>query len=242
MLFVEALLRFKRASAGGWYSSLVFPGSLHDLGPDNTGVQVVEFDVTPLSKPVDAVIGYAGRATNVTAYSSLAMLVRLNPNGFFDVRRGAGCAALVSLPYEAHATYHVRLRADLGARRYSVWVRPPGGGEVLLADGFAFRSDAPPSSELGKVSLKSGHFDNEIRVSGHTVRREGAPATPNPSEPIPPTQEEPPPPGALEEPASTPEDATESDNGGCAAAPGSALAAAGLLLWLLWSRRRSTRP
>jgi len=43
---------------------------------------------------------------------------------------------------------------------------------VLLADRFAFRSDAPATDDLGKVSLKSGHFDNEIRVRNHTVRSE----------------------------------------------------------------------
>lgn len=176
--FVEALLRFKLASAGGWYSTLGFPGSLHDLGAGNTGVQVIEFDVTPLSKPVDTVIGYAGRATNVVAYSSLSMLIRLNPSGFFDVRRGADYAALASLPYAANTPYHVRVRADLAAKRYSVWVRPLGGSEVLLADSFVFRSDAPAIADIGKVSLKSGHFDNEIRVSGHIMRRASAPANP----------------------------------------------------------------
>jgi len=235
--FVEALIRFKLASAGGWYSTLVFPGSVRDLGANNTGVQVAEFDVTPLSKPVDAVIGYAGRATEVSSYSSLAMIVRLNPSGFFDVRRGAGYAALVSLPYEANVTYHVRLRADLAAKKYSVWVTPRGGSEVLLADGFAFRSDAPAISDLGKVSLKSGHFDNELRVSGHTVRPEGIPASPPPSEPAPPALVEPEPPGVSEEPGVAPAET----GGGCAAAPGSMLGTAGLLLWLLRSRRRASR-
>ncbi|MFL5345163.1 MAG: glycoside hydrolase family 88 protein [Hyalangium sp.] len=239
--FVEALIRYKLARAGGWYSTLVFPGSLHDLGANNTGVQVAEFDVTPLSKPVDAVIGYAGRATNVTAYSSLSLLIRLNPSGFFDVRRGGDYAALASLPYEINATYHVRMRADLGAKRYSVWVRPPGGNEVLLADNFGFRSDAPAITDLGKVSLKSGHFDNELRVSGHSVRLGSAPVTsPSPSEPSPPAAGEPPPTGAPEvsdPPAETP---PERESKGCAAAPGSMMALVGLLLWLLGRGRRSS--
>ncbi len=171
--FVEAVIRFKLAAAGGWYSTLDFPRSLRSLGTGNTGVQVVEFDVTPLSKFIDTVVGYADTSTNVTSYASLALSLRLNPSGFFDVRRGGAYAALVSQPYEANATYHVRMRADLNAKTYSVWVTPPGGAEVLLADRFAFRSDAPATDDLGKVSLKSGHFDNEIRVQNHTVRPEG---------------------------------------------------------------------
>jgi unsaturated chondroitin disaccharide hydrolase len=168
--FVEAVSRFKLWNQGGWLSTLGFPESVRGLGTGNTGVRLVEFDVTPLSKPVDGVIGYADTSTNVTAYASLAMSIRLNPSGFFDVRRGGDYAALASVPYQPHTTYHVRMRTDLAAKTYSVWVRPPGGGEVLVADRFAFRSDAPPTDDLGKVALKSGHFDNEFRVRNHTVQ------------------------------------------------------------------------
>ncbi|WP_375767969.1 glycoside hydrolase family 88 protein [Archangium gephyra] len=171
--FVEAVNRFKLLNAGGWLSTLGFPGSVHDLGTGNTGVRVVEFDVTPLSKFIDAVVGYADTSTNVTTYAGLPMSLRMNPSGFFDVRRGADYAALASVPYEANTTYHVRMRADLNARTYSVWVTPPGGTEVLLADRFAFRSDAPATDDLGKVVLKSGHFDYEFRVRNHSVRPEG---------------------------------------------------------------------
>jgi unsaturated chondroitin disaccharide hydrolase len=171
--FVEAVKRFKLFNAGGWLSTLGFPESVRGLGTGNTGVRVVEFDVTPLSKFIDAVVGYADTSTPVTGFSSLALSLRMNPSGFFDVRRGGEYAALASMPYEAHTTYHVRMRVDLGARTYSVWVTPPGGAEVLLADRFAFRSDAPPTDDLGKVSLKSGHFDHEFRVRNHTVSAEG---------------------------------------------------------------------
>ncbi|WNG48237.1 alpha-12C2-mannosidase [Archangium minus] len=176
---VEAVSRFKLWNQDGWLSTLGFPESVRSLGTGNTGVRIVEFDVTPLSYPIDGVIGYADTSTNVTAYSSLAMAIRMNPSGSFDVRRGAAYAALANVPYQANATYHVRMRTDLNAKTYSVWVRPPGGTEVLIADRFAFRSDAPATDDLGKVSLKSGHFDNEFRVRNHTVRAEttAAPST-----------------------------------------------------------------
>jgi unsaturated chondroitin disaccharide hydrolase len=167
---VEAVSRFKLWNQGGWLSTLGFPEGVRGLGTGNTGVRLVEFDVTPLSKLIDGVIGYADTSTNVTAYSSLAMSLRMNPSGFFDVRRGGEYAALASVPYQPHTSYHVRMRVDPGTRTYSVWVTPPGGGEVLVADRFAFRSDAPPTDDLGKVALKSGHFDDEFRVRNHTVR------------------------------------------------------------------------
>jgi unsaturated chondroitin disaccharide hydrolase len=180
--FVEAVLRFKRAAAGGWFSALPFSGSVRSLGSSNTGLLRVEFDVTPLTHPLDGVVGYADSSTSITDYSSLAMTLRMKPAGFFDVRRGGEYAALASLPYQAHATYHVRMRVDLGAKVYSVWVTPPGGSEVLLADRFAFRTGAPPIDDLGKVSLRTTRFDYDFRVTNHTVAPEGTPPPPPPVE------------------------------------------------------------
>ena len=175
--FIEAVLRFKRQSPGGWFATLGFPESVHPLGTGNTGVVDVEFDVTPFSNSVDGVVGYADSSTTITGYGDLAMTVRMNPDGFFDVRNGGGFAALVSLPYQAYNTYHVRMRADLPARVYSVWVTPPGGSEVLLAERFTFRTGAPPIDDLGKVSLRTVRFEYDFRVNNH---RPGSGVTPPP--------------------------------------------------------------
>jgi unsaturated chondroitin disaccharide hydrolase len=225
--FVEALHRFKRASAGGWYSTLGFPGGLHDLGAGHSGVRIIEFDVTPLSAVIDGTIGYTGRSAPVTGYASLPLLVRMNPEGVFDARRGDDYAALARVPYQAQATYHVRLRADLDARTYSVWVTPPGGGEVRLAEDFAFRAEAPPPAELGQVVLKSGRFDDEFRVHHHTVRAEGAPPTPGTPTQPPPSPPQTPGPGE-----------TPPEEGGCATAPGALLTVLGPWPWLTRARRR----
>ena len=119
--FVEALERFQRASQGGWSSKLLFAGSTHALGPQNTGVRRIEFDVTPLSRALDGVIGYADSTTSLTAFSQLSLALRMNPDGVFDVRQGNGYAARVRLPYEANTRYHVRMHVDLGTQTYSVW-------------------------------------------------------------------------------------------------------------------------
>ena len=170
---LEAVRRFQRQtrppSPADWYSKFDFAAATHDLGSGNTGVQVVEFDVTPLNHPLDSVIGYADSSTTVTAFSQLSMLIRMNASGFFDVRNGGTYAATTPVPYDALSTYHFRMVTDLGAGRYSVWVTPPGGSEILLAERFTFRTGSEPIDDLGKVVLKSGFVDDEYRVSGHTV-------------------------------------------------------------------------
>jgi unsaturated chondroitin disaccharide hydrolase len=171
--FLEAVRRFQRQtrppSPDDWYSRVDFAAATHELGGGHTGVQVAEFDVTPLNHPLDSVIGYADSSTQVTAFSQLSMLIRMNASGFFDVRNGATYAATQPVPYKALSTYHVRMVTDLGSGTYSVWVTPPGGTELLLADRFAFRTGAALIDDLGKVVLKSGFVDDEYRVSGHTV-------------------------------------------------------------------------
>ncbi len=169
--FIEALLRFKAQATSTWDSWFNWTDSVHDLGPGNTGRLQVEFDVTPLASPIDGVVGYADSSTLITNYSSLAMLVRLNPQGRFDARNGSEYSALNPVPYAAQQTYHVRMVANLPARTYSVWVTPPGGSEVLLAQDFAFRSDAPPTNDLGQVALRSGYVFREFMLRHHTVTR-----------------------------------------------------------------------
>ncbi|WP_052517929.1 glycoside hydrolase family 88 protein [Archangium violaceum] len=174
--FTEALQRYKMRAPGGWVASISFGPSVQSLGTANTGVRVVEFDVTPLTEPVDAVIGYTDTSTNATTYNELPLSIRLNRNGTFDVRRGAVYEALARVEYDPYKSYHIRMRADLNARNYSVWITPPGGAPILVADRYAFRTGAPAIDDLGKVVLKSGIFDNEIRVLNHTVRPEAAAA------------------------------------------------------------------
>jgi unsaturated chondroitin disaccharide hydrolase len=206
-----------------WPSRVDFSAAVHDLGQGNTGVRTVEFDVTPASSPIDGVIGYADSSTTITSFSSSAMLIRMNTDGRFDVRNGGAYAALTAVPYTANTTYHVRMVTDLNAKRYSVWVKPPGGSEIQIASNYAFRSDAPPTDDLGKVSLNGTTGDNTYTVTNHVVRA-GASAVPEPKAP---------------ENSAQPDDPPKAQ-GGCSAVPGSgALALCGVVLWLMRPGRRS---
>ncbi|WP_408889411.1 alpha-12C2-mannosidase [Myxococcus faecalis] len=168
--FLEAVLRFNPNPPYPWYSKLSFFESQHRLGSGNTGVRTIEFDVTPLASRQDGTIGYTDSATSVTDYASLNMTVRMNLEGYFDVRNAGAYASLTRVPYVNGRTYHVRILADLPARRYSVWVRPPGGSEVQIANRFVFRTGAPPIDDLGRASVRTLIADSDFRVLNHQVR------------------------------------------------------------------------
>ncbi|WP_205525468.1 glycoside hydrolase family 88 protein [Pyxidicoccus trucidator] len=167
--FLEAVLRFNPRPPYPWYSKTSFFESQHLLGSTNTGLRTIEFDINPRASPQDGTVGYADSSTEVAGYGSLSMTVRMNPDGYFDVRNGGGYATLTRVPYVSGQTYHVRIRADLTAQRYSVWVRPPGGSEVQIASNYVFRTGAPAINDLGRVSVRTVISDSDFRVLGHTV-------------------------------------------------------------------------
>ncbi|MFP2931608.1 alpha-12C2-mannosidase [Pyxidicoccus sp. 3LG] len=167
--FLEAVLRFNPKPPYPWYSKTDFFQSQHLLGSSNTGVRTLEYDVTPRVASQDGTVGYADSSTNVTGYAVLAMTVRMNTEGYFDVRNGGAYSVLTRVPFVTGQTYHVRIVADLPAKRYSVWVRPPGGSEIQIANNYAFRVGAPAIDDIGRVSVRTVLADSDFRVLGHKV-------------------------------------------------------------------------
>ena len=157
----------KPAFDSAWNSAADF-SAVFELGNGNTGVVETNFDVTPLINLLDGVIGYADTSVGIAAYRDMAMLVRMNENGQFDVRNGSGYDADVVVSYTANSTYHIRMMTDLGAGTYDVWVTPSGGTETQIANDYIFRSDAPQTDDLGKVCLIDNNT-GEFRVENHTL-------------------------------------------------------------------------
>jgi hypothetical protein len=137
------------------------------LGSGNTGIVEANFDVTPLADWMNGGIGYADSSVRIDTYRDMAMFVRMNRYGRFDVRNGWHYDADVDMHYTANKSYHVRVVADLDAETYTVWVTPPGGTETRIANDYAFRADAPPTDDLGKVCLID--YSGEFRVENHTL-------------------------------------------------------------------------
>jgi hypothetical protein len=144
--------------------------AVFELGNDNTGVVEANFDVTPLANRMNGGIGYADSSVGITSYRDMAMFVRMNRYGRFDVRNGRNYDADINVSYSANSIYHVRILSDLDAGTYDVWVTPPGGTMTRIAKDYSFRSDAPPTDDLGKVCLID--YSGEFRVENHTLAQE----------------------------------------------------------------------
>jgi hypothetical protein len=166
----------KPALNPAWNSASNF-SAVFELGSGHTGVVETNFDVTPLINRLDGVIGYADSSVGITAYRDMAMLVRMNENGQFDVRNGSGYVSDVDVLYGVNSTYHVRMVTDLGAGTYDVWVTPQGGTETQIAKDYIFRSDAPPTDDLGKVCLIDSI--GQFKVVNHTVATVNISVDPN---------------------------------------------------------------
>ncbi|RKG94080.1 alpha-12C2-mannosidase [Corallococcus terminator] len=172
--FLEAILRFNPRPNYPWYSKLMLPRSQHLLGTTNTGIRNVEFDLTPLAANLNGgVVGWTDSSTEVTAFNRLNMAVRMSEDGIFQVRNGATYSWIRRVPYVNGQTYHFRMNVDLNARRYTVWVTPPGAAEILLVDRVAFRSDGPAINDLGRAAVISTVVDSDFRVTSHRVYAPG---------------------------------------------------------------------
>lgn len=187
--FLEALLRFNPSPNYPWYSKLSFDRSQHLLGTRNTGTRTVEFDLTPLRANLNGgIVGWTDSSTEVTGFTRLNMALRMSEDGIFQVRNGATYSFLRRVPYVPNQTYHIRMSVDLNAKRYTVWVKPPGAAEVLLMDRAVFRSDAPTIDDLGRAAIISTVEDSDFRVNNHRVsapKLDGDGVALAPEEPLP---------------------------------------------------------
>lgn len=140
------------------------------LLPELTGVHKIEFDATPFVDSSNS--GVMGLSKVVPAgYASFATIVRF-ANGVLDARNGAAYTADAVIPFSlAAGAYHIREQIDITNHIYTVFVTPPGGSELLLANNYAFRSEQAAatslgyigvSDELGSLSVCTVKIDDEL--------------------------------------------------------------------------------
>jgi len=150
-----------------WYSTADF--STHNLYFGNISPVTMEFLVTPLKNNIDGYIGYTSKENNISGWSTCAIVVRLNVDGYFDCRSGNAYVGN-PIPYEAGITYKVKIVADLDSKLYTVTI-----DDKILYQNAAFRSDSAPISNIGKICVRGGHQipAGEFYIENHNYRIEG---------------------------------------------------------------------
>lgn len=160
----------------GWWSRTPF-SETRSLGPRNIGRVAMHFDIVPYATTdMDGVVAYADSSTAIASYSANAVLVRLR-NGVYDAYDFDGYRADAAIAYTPGESHRVRIDVDLSAKTYDVWITPPGGAETRLAADFRFRAAAPPTDDLGQVTLITSERDGDFAVFNHRI----APMLPNSS-------------------------------------------------------------
>ena len=154
-----------------WVSMQAFSSGNHSLGEENTGLATMTFDFMPLDKSQDLTIGYADSSTAIDGWSKIPMIIS-NELGvddvYFTARNGGGYEYLEPVPIINNKIYHFRIEADLAAKTYSVYITPQGGTEKMLAENYAFRTNAPAMDDVGQISFLSA-FDGAFYISKHNI-------------------------------------------------------------------------
>ncbi len=139
---------------GNYYSfdESVFADNGVNLGSTNTGVLHVEFDATPAGNNIDGSIDYADTSTSVTDFDDLAIQVRFNGGGYFDVRNGAAFTYDgTAVTYSRNTEYHIEIVANMAAGTYSVYVTANGGTRTKIADNYSF--EVPPRQQRPRPAI-----------------------------------------------------------------------------------------
>jgi hypothetical protein len=96
-------------------------------------------------------------------YTGFATLVRFNPTGDIDARKGGAYAPVpATIPYSAGLTYHFRLVINVPAHTYSIFVTPPGGTELTVGTGFAFRTEQNTVTSLDHWGVEAATGTDKV--------------------------------------------------------------------------------
>jgi hypothetical protein len=120
---------------------------------EQTGTFNIEFTATPSGNNIDAVVGLANGPA--TRWTSLAAIVRFNPDGFIDARNGSAYAAVQSWRYGAGVPYYIRIEVDIRRHTYSAWAsfeQGSYGSWNQIAANYAFRTEQASVTKLNMFS------------------------------------------------------------------------------------------
>jgi len=111
------------------------------------------FDAVPNKDKMDGITGVL--KGSATTFGKVACIVRFNPSGRIDVRKGSTYAADTTVGYTADTRYRFRMAINVVTKTYSVYVTPEGQDEITLAINYAFRTEQTGVTSLDSWTLYS---------------------------------------------------------------------------------------
>lgn len=163
----EMRLYGKRVGAANKSENLFFTESFdsHPLDKAVTSIGIAEFSLTPLCENINSVVGFTGDEISPSGWSDFSAAVRMNNDGYFDVRSGDEYVCLSKVYYEAGKTYAMRVEFDADNSLYNVFA-----DDVCIAYGCDFRTDAPKIEAISKYCAVSAYGSANACISHISVR------------------------------------------------------------------------
>ncbi|HZR28980.1 MAG TPA: TIM-barrel domain-containing protein [Terriglobales bacterium] len=133
-----------------------------------TGTFTAAFDATPSLSNMNSVVGLSHGAG--TSYAAFANLVAFNgTQGVILARNGGVYASQTNVPYTGGSTYHFRLVVNVPAHTYSIFVTPPGSGELTIGTDYAFRTEQNTVTSIDHYGVFVGATSGTLTVCNFAI-------------------------------------------------------------------------
>jgi hypothetical protein len=100
----------------------------------------VDAKPTTLAGNMDTGVGLSLGTQPGPNWTGMACIVRFY-QGNIQARNGSDYPTTPAYPFTVNTTYHIRMVVNVPNHTYSVYVKPSGGSETLLAQNYAFRTE-----------------------------------------------------------------------------------------------------
>ena len=104
----------------------------------------------------DGVVALCGSDVVPDAWGDYPICVRIRPEGYFDARNADAFEYVEKLSYEVGLSYLVRVVIDTEGKTYSVYITDEDHNTYTIADSFEFRTSAPVTTDISKVTVRGG--------------------------------------------------------------------------------------
>ncbi len=131
----------RRPSDIQWNPNGNFPDAKHMLYP-KSGDFEWKFTLIPKYDSTNALLSITDTDLPASANTHWPIIVRLNPNGYFDAYSSTDYVKENTVNYIKYKPYDFRVIIRQEEKRYDVYVTPDGGEEILLAKDCGFRETA----------------------------------------------------------------------------------------------------